>query len=174
LKLFDIFLLILLAWGGYSGFKKGLVLEIFSIGALVLGVLGSIRLLDGAVEFCKRWYHDQDGLLPYVVFVCLFVIILITITLVGKFFKALIKPTLLGSLDRLLGSLLGILKWGVCSSTFLWLGSLMRLTIPEAYTEGTYLFPTIASLCPQLLAWCSSWFPYIQEWLTTTDTLHNN
>jgi membrane protein required for colicin V production len=171
LKLFDIFLLILLAWGGYSGFKKGLVLEIFSTGALVLAVLGSIKLLDGAIELCTKWYHDQNKLLPYVLFVCLFVIILITTTLAGKLFKALIQPTLLGSLDRLLGSLLGMLKWGVCSSTFLWLGSLVQLKVPEVYTEDTFLFPIIASLCPQLLAWCAAWIPSAQEWLITTEAL---
>ena len=171
MKLFDIFLLILLAWGGYSGFKKGLVLEIFSTGALVLAVLGSIKLLDGAVELCTKWYHGQNKLLPYVLFVCLFVIILIATTLAGKLFKALIQPTLLGSLDRLLGSLLGILKWGVCSSTFLWLGSLVQLEIPRVYTEGTFLFPIIASLCPQFLAWCTAWIPSTQEWLITTDAL---
>lgn len=173
LRLLDILLLMLLAWGGYSGFRKGLVLEIFSISALVLAVLGSIKLLDGAVGLCTKWYHGQNGWLPYVVFVCLFVVILITITLVGGFFKALIKPTLLGSLDRLLGTLLGILKWGICSSTFLWLGSLVQLKMPEAYTEGTFLFPIIESLCPQLLAWCSCWFPYLQKWLTTTGALKN-
>lgn len=174
LRLLDIFLLIILAWGGYSGFKKGLVLEIFSIGALVLAVLGSIRLLDSVVELCAKWYHDQRGLLPYVAFVCLFISILIAITLAGRFFKALIKPTLLGSLDRLLGSVLGIFKWGICSSVFLWLGSLVQLKMPEAYTEDTFLFPIIASLCPQLLAWCAAWIPSIQEWLITTDTLQNN
>jgi len=164
-------LLLLLFWGGYSGFKKGLILEIFSIGALVLAALGSMRLLDGTIGLCTEWYHDQSGLLPYIAFVLLFVIILITITWVGKFFKSLIKPTLLGSLDRLLGSILGIVKWSVCSSAFLWLGGLVQLKVPEAYTEGTFLFPIIEALGPQLLAWCASWVPYIQEWLITTDTL---
>jgi membrane protein required for colicin V production len=173
-KLLDIFLLILLAWGGYNGFKKGFVLEIFSIGALVLAALGSIRLLNAAVALLQPWYYDQSGLLPYVVFVCLFILILMTTTLVGKFFKALIKPTLLGSLDRLLGSLLGILKWGVCSSALLSLGSFMKLTIPEAYAAGTYLFPIIESLGPQLLVWCYAQFPEIQEWFVATDAFRDN
>jgi membrane protein required for colicin V production len=174
LRILDILLLVLLVWGGYSGFKKGLILEIFSIGALVLAALGSMRLLDGTIGLCTKWYHDQSGLLPYVAFVSLFVIILVTITWVGRFFKALIKPTLLGSLDRILGSILGIFKWGICSSTFLWLGGLVQLKIPEAYTGGTFLFPIIESLGPQLLAWCALWMPCIQEWLITTDTLQEN
>jgi membrane protein required for colicin V production len=171
LRLLDIFLLVLLGWGGYSGFRKGLILEIFSVGALVLAALGSVRLLDGAVALCTKWYDDQHALLPYVVFVLLFFIIFVTITWAGKFLKNLIKPTLLGSLDRLLGSILGILKWGICISTFFWLGNLVQLKIPEAHTIDTFLFPIVTSLCPQLLAWYSSWMPCIQEWLTTTDAL---
>jgi membrane protein required for colicin V production len=174
LRLLDIFSLIILAWGGYSGFKRGLVLEIFSIGALVLAVLGSIRLLGSAVALCTQWYYDQRGLLPYVAFLLLFVTIFIAITLVGRCFKALTKPTLVDSLDKLLGSILGIFKWGMGSSAFLWLGGLVQLKIPEAHTEGTFLFPIIVSLCPQLLAWCAAWIPSIQEWLITTDTLQND
>ena len=174
MRLLDIFLLILLVWGGYSGFRKGLILEIFSIGALVLAALGSMRLLDSAIALCTTWYDDQSGLLPYVVFVLLFFIILVTITWIGRFFKDLIKSTLLGSLDRFSGGVLGIFKWGVCSSTFLWLGGLVQLRMPEAYTEDTFIFPIIESLFPYLLAWCASWMPYIQEWLITTNMLHDN
>jgi len=167
LKLLDIFLLIILAWGGYSGFNKGLILEIFSVGALALAAIGSIRLLDKAVEICARWNYEQKGLLPYIIFVSLFVIILITTTWMGRFFKALIKPTLLGGLDRLLGSILGILKWGVYSSTCLWLSSLLQLKIPEAYTNNTVLFPIIKSLAPQLLAWCATWLTHFPKWFST-------
>lgn len=164
MRLLDILVLLLLAWGGYRGFSKGLVLELFSVGALVLATLGSTRLLDGTLRLCSKWYHDPSGVLPYIIFILLFVSILVATTFVGKFFKALIQSTLLGSLDRFIGSLVGILKWGVCSSACLWLGGLVQLKLPEAYTEHTFLFPIIESLAPQLLAWYSSWFPHIQEW----------
>lgn len=170
MRLLDTLLLILLAWGGYRGFKKGLVRELFSVGALVLAALGSTRLLDEALGLCAKWYHEPSGIWPYVIFVLLFVIILVATTWIGKLFKALIQPTLLGSLDRLLGSLIGILKWGVCSSACLWLGGLVQLKIPEAYTASTFLFPVIESLAPQLLAWSSAWFPHIQEWLPTNES----
>jgi membrane protein required for colicin V production len=174
LKLVDILLLLLLAWGGYGGSKKGLIVEIFSVSALVLAVLGSIRLLNSTVLFCAKWYQDQSRLLPYVTFVFLFIVIFMTITWTGNLFKALIKPTLLGSLDRLLGSVIGILKWGICSSTLLWLGRLIQINIPEVYTEGTFFFPIIEPLCPQLLAWGALWVPCIQKWLTATSITQDN
>ena len=160
----DILLSAILVWGGYRGFKRGLILEIFSNGALVLATTGSIQLLDHAVKLCTKWYDQQQALLPYVLFVCLFIVILMTITWAGKLLKTIIKPTLLGGLDGLLGSLLGILKWGIYSSTCLWLGDLLQLKIPEMYTENSLFFPMIRSLVPQLLAWCSTWSPYMQQW----------
>jgi membrane protein required for colicin V production len=163
-----------MAWGGYNGFKKGLIFEISSIGALVLATLGSVRLLDRVVELCVKWYHAQGELLPYVVFVSLFIIISITVTWIRGLFRALIKPTLLGDLDMFLGGVLGIFKWSICSSAFLWLGSLVQLKVPEAYTEGTFIFPIVESLLPHLLAWGTSWMPFIQEWLITTAIRQGN
>ena len=149
-------------------------MEIFSIGALVLAVLGSVRLLEKVVELCTGWYPGQQKILPYVVFIFLFIVITIATTWVGKLLKALLKPTLLGSLDRILGSALGILKWSLYSSMALWLGNLIQLKIPEEYTAGTFLFPIIKPLFPQLLAWCSAWLPYAPEWITRAIRPKNN
>ena len=165
MKPLDVFLLLLLAWGGYSGFKKGLLLEIFSVGALVLATLGSTRLADGATELYARWYQQPSDSLSYSLFMLLFVTLFVATMFVGKFFKALIKPTLLGNLDRLLGSGLGLLKWAVCSSICIWLGEQIQLKIPNVYTDHTTLFPIIASLTPQLLAWGTTWWPHLQEHL---------
>ncbi len=170
MRLLDILLLILLVWGGYRGFKKGLVLELFSFSALVLATLGSTSMLDNALELYTQWYHDSNEVLYYIVFVLLFVSILVAITWVGKFFKALIKSTLLGGLDRLLGSLVGLLKWGICSSACLWLGGLLQLKLPETYTANTFIFPVIQSIAPQLLTWCSIWWPHLQEYLPTYES----
>ena len=161
MKLLDIVLLLLLALGGYRGFKRGLVLELFSLGALVLAAMGSTRLLVVALGLCAKWYHGSSGALPYIVFVLIFLLILITIKGIGQFFRALIKPTLLGSLDRLLGSMIGLLKWGVGTSAYLWLGEVLQINIPEAYTTHTFIFPFIKSLAPQLFYWCIAWHSYI-------------
>ncbi|MEL6606774.1 MAG: CvpA family protein [Bacteroidota bacterium] len=161
MKLLDIVLLLLLALGAYRGFKRGLVVEFFSLGALVLAAMGSTRLLVVALGLCVKWYHGSSEALPYLVFVFLFLIILVTIKGIGQFLKALIKSTLLGSLDRLLGSMIGLLKWSVGVSAYLWLGELLQLRIPEAYTANTLLFPFIKSLAPQLFVWCTAWYSNI-------------
>lgn len=170
MKLVDAFLLIPLLWGGYRGFSKGLVLSVFSSGAWLLAVLSSCKLLHVTITLYTAWYDQQPIWLPHVAFVLLFILTLITITLIGKCLKAVIHITLLAPFDKLLGSIWGILKWGFYSSMCLWLGNAIQLKIPEAYTQDTILFPIIAPLCPQLLAWCAPWIPYLHQFLTRIDT----
>ena len=169
MRLLDIVLLIPLAWGGYRGFKRGMILEIFSLSALVLATLGSTRLLDGALALGAKWHYELSGIGRYVVFVLLFITILVATVWVGKLCQALLKPTLLGTLDRLLGSVVGILKWGILSSVCLWLGNLVQLQLPEQYTAGTFLFPVIKALAPRLLTWCGAWLPHLQDWAPAND-----
>jgi len=140
----------------------------------MLAALGSMKLLGKTVALCTPWFHDQGALLPYIVFVCLFVTILLVTTIAGRLFRTLIEPTVLGNLDKLLGSMLGIFKWSISISALLYMGNLAQLKIPETYTENTFLFPMVEALGPQIIAWCSPWIPYVQDWLTTTDTLQDH
>ena len=153
MRALDIFLLILLVWGAYSGFKKGFIMEIFSIGSFFVATMGSIKLLDKLVSLCAKWYSSLGGIMPYIIFVLLFITIVVAVTLVGRLFRRLINLTLLGGIDKAIGALLGIFKWGFFVSTFLWLGSLLHLKIPDTYTAHTFLFPVIESLARQFIAW---------------------
>ena len=38
----DVFLVVPLLWGAYKGFKKGLIVEVFSLVALVLGIIAAV------------------------------------------------------------------------------------------------------------------------------------
>ncbi len=170
MRLLDISLLVLLAWGCYRGFRKGLMLELFSAVAWVLAILGSTRMLDLVLALCSRWFCLGSSVWQlYVVFMVLFVSILLATRYVGKLLKALIQPTHLGSFDRLLGGTVGILKWGIYTSSCLWIASWWQLRISEAYTTGTFIFPVIESLTPQLIAWLATWWPDVLEWLPNKD-----
>ena len=152
----DILLLIPMVWGGYKGAARGLISGIFSVITLVLPLLGSMQLLDTTVRLLGTWYGDQHALLPYVALVLLYGVILIVVTWLEQLLKHLLQPTLMGKLDRLLGGLLGVFKWGMYSSLFLWIIGTMHLSIPTVYTKDTWIFPVIKALYPYFLACCSA------------------
>ncbi|MEL6152700.1 MAG: CvpA family protein, partial [Bacteroidota bacterium] len=113
MKLLDLLTLILLLLGGVSGFRRGLIVEAFSIGALLIAACISAALLDTLLAWCNvPGQQDWENWLPYIAFGGVFVVLVVLITLLGRCMKRLVKPTLLGSLDRLLGCLIGMLKWG--------------------------------------------------------------
>lgn len=153
--------------GGYRGFKKGLVLEIFSVLALILAKVGSIRLVRRVLTIFLGWYQGLDSVLNYLLLTLLFFLIMIAVTMIGRFIRYLIRPTILGSADRFLGSIVGVFKWALCISACIWLGDLWNISIPVLHTADTMLFPYIKALAPQLFAMWSAWWPGFHRWWAT-------
>lgn len=165
MKALDILLLALLIWGAYSGFKKGFIAEIFSLGSFLLATIGSIKLLNQLTNLFKRWYGSLGSFTPYIVFILIFIIIVIIVTLIGKLFRNLVNMTILGGLDKLMGAILGIFKWAFFVSTFIWLANLLHLNLAQSYLIDTFFFPIIQTLAPRLLGWLADWIPILQGWI---------
>ena len=60
----DIVLLILLLYGGFRGFKKGLLMELIAILALVLAIIGSFKLLHSGMDFLDQHFEYLVNALP--------------------------------------------------------------------------------------------------------------
>ncbi len=165
LKVLDIFLMVLLAWGAYSGFKRGLLLEIFTIGAFFIAFIVSAKLLDIVVKLGLPLGPDFERVIPYLAFILIFVTTIFIVILIGKFCKTLLKMSLLGGFDSFAGGVIGICKWGLLMSTVIWLVKLLPLNFLQAYTTGTVLFPIIESSTPRLVTLFAHFFPSIKTWL---------
>lgn len=164
MKVLDSILLTLLVWGAYRGFRRGFVVEVFSLASFGVATLGSITLKDQLVALYVRWYGSIGGVALYAISALLSITIVIVVTLVGRLLSYLVNLALLGDLDKVLGTLLGIFKWAFFSSAFFWLASMLHIKIPDTYTAETVLFPLIQPLAPQVIAWGASQLSAIQAW----------
>lgn len=164
MKALDILLLIILIWGAYKGFKRGFIAEIFSLGSFLVATIISVKLLDQLTKVFKNWYGDLGTITPYIVFVLIFILIVVGVTLIGKLFSHLVNMTMLGGIDKLLGAALGVFKWTFFISTFLWLANLLQLDLPySSYLADTFFFPMIKTLAPHLLGWVANYFPALRK-----------
>ncbi|MEM7382799.1 MAG: CvpA family protein [Bacteroidota bacterium] len=168
MKALDSILLTLLLWGAYKGFRRGFVVEVFSLASFGIAIVGSIALKNQLTDLYVRWYGSTGSIAHYAISTLLSIVIVIVVTLVGRFCSYLVNLALLGDLDKVLGILLGIFKWALFSSTFFWLASLLQLEIPDTYTADTVLFPLIKPLAPQLITWLASQLSAIQAWRDST------
>ena len=102
---FDILLLIPLGVGAVKGFRRGLVLEVVSLLAFVLGLVGGLALLSDVIPLVRHYVGEAFGLLPLVAFLLVFVLITWGVHLLGGVVKTAVHLTPLGMLDHLLASL---------------------------------------------------------------------
>ncbi len=159
----DLVILIFLLIGAYRGFKKGLFIEIVGIAAFILAIIGSFKLLHVGIDFLASQFGSFSHLFPYIAFVLLFIGILLLINLLGKAVKKMMDLTLLGSMDNFAGAIVGILKWGIAISIFLWLTDTVGFKIPETSQQGSMLYGYIAPLGPKTIEIISSIIPFMGD-----------
>lgn len=163
MKTLDIILLIPLVFGAYLGFKKGLLLEIVSLAAFILAVIGAFKLVNFGEEILRPYLPDWEKALPVISFLLLFIAILLIVNMIGKITKKILDMTLLGGLDNFAGAVLGLLKWTFGVSLILWLAQSINVGLTIQNTEGTYIYPIVASVAPFVVESFSQYLPFIQE-----------
>lgn len=159
----DIVLVIILIIGAISGYKKGFLSELFTLLGIILGVLAGFKLMGEAMLFLDERYDINEKVLPYVAFTVVFLVVVVGMVLLGKFFKSSLEKTVLGSADKLAGSLLGILKTGFMLSVLLWLSSSLAVYVPDHLTEDSWLYPTVIRFAPAVTSWVGEVFPVFKD-----------
>lgn len=109
----DIILLILLGYGLIKGFFKGLFVELASLIGLVAGIYGAFHFSDYAANILKDHFNWDETYLKISAFALTFLVILLSIILAGKALTKLADFAALGLLNKILGSLFGLLKMTV-------------------------------------------------------------
>ena len=171
MRTLDIILLIPLFFGAYLGFKKGLLLEIVSLLAFILAIVGAFKLLNFGMELLQPYFESWERSLPIISFIALLLAILLLVNLAGKIVKKILDLTLLGGLDNFAGAVIGLLKWAFGVSILLWLGESIEISISDEMAEGTYVYPIVASIAPFMIDLFSEYLPFIQD---VFDTLKGN
>ena len=109
----DIIILLPLTYGLIMGLFRGLIREILAIASVILGFIGAKSL---GVSF-SMWLHQQfvwaQAVCDVLAYVLIFIGIVITLNIIALLLGRLTKAIHLSWLDRLLGGVFGILKWGV-------------------------------------------------------------
>jgi membrane protein required for colicin V production len=105
----DIIFLVLIAASVIYSLVKGLVREIFSFLAIILGFFAASYGYSRAAEWLKSWV-DQETLAQILGFAVLFLVVAIAVSLLGILLSRLIRRGGLGWADRMGGAAFGFLK----------------------------------------------------------------
>jgi membrane protein required for colicin V production len=163
LNTIDIIILIPLIYGTYRGFKKGFLMELATILAFVLAIIGGFKLLHWGMNLLDQHFDINGNILPYLAFILIFIGIVLLVNLIGKALKTVLDMTLLGSVDSLAGAIVGLLKWTFGVSVILWLTTNVGLLIPTAYINESQLYPYIVNIAPTVVEYVAILWPMAED-----------
>ena len=139
----------LIAYGGFKGFRKGVIVELTSLLALVLGIYGAIQL-SGYVAEQLTYYIDWDKrYVDLASFGLTSAGIIFGVSLLGKMLTSLAKLVMLNGVNQMLGLLFGGLKLAVFSGViliFLMKANALFGFIPSEIIEQSLLCDTLLGL----------------------------
>jgi len=106
----DIVLLIPIAWFAYKGFSKGLIIEITSLLALLLGIYIANRLSHITANYLINDLNFEGEYINIIAFTITFLIVVIATMMFGKILTRLIKIVQLSFLNKIAGAAFSMLK----------------------------------------------------------------
>ncbi len=156
----DIVLLLLLLFAAINGFRKGLILEVASLAALILGVWGAIEFSYITTGFLTDKAGLETDNLNLISFIVTFVVIVILVHLVGSSLSKLVEVAMLGWINRITGLVFGFIKTAFILSILLLvfnkIDNEVHIISPDTKADSQ-LYEPIRKFAPSV-------FPFINIW----------
>ena len=162
----DIVLLLCLVFGAWNGYKEGFLMELISLVAILLGVLGGFKLMGEGMLFLQDRFNADKSTLPYISFIAIFIIIVVLVRLLGRMVKHTIDKSFLGTVDQAMGAMLGAFKTLFMLSIALWIMDSLKITPRASWTDESWLYPFTAHVAPRTAEWIGGFVPVFKEIFT--------
>lgn len=129
----DVLIIAPLIYAGYKGFKHGLIIEVFTLLALIVGLYAGINFSDFVAAFLKETFSMNSKYIPILSFTFIFLAVGAMVYFAGKTIEQMVKVVHLTPINKFFGIFFGVLK-------MLYFVSVI-LVITESYDEKSDFFP---------------------------------
>jgi membrane protein required for colicin V production len=118
----DILIIIPLIIGGWRGFKKGFIIEVFTLLALLVGIYAGIHFSDLMSNFLQNSVGLTSDYMPAISFTFTLLLVGAMVYFAGKLIEKAIKVVALGTINKLAGLFFGLVKvWFILSAAIVML-----------------------------------------------------
>jgi membrane protein required for colicin V production len=155
----DAVIVVILILSVIMGFINGLVKEVASLAALILGIWGAIKFSGFTAEKLYDFFDMTGQYVGIIAFLITFGIIVVIIHFIGILADKLVDAVALGFLNRLLGMVFGLLKSVLIMSVFFVVLNALdarKHFLPKERIEESMFFNPISDIAPAI-------FPIIGE-----------
>jgi membrane protein required for colicin V production len=149
----DILIVIPVLWGGYNGFRKGLIIEVFTLLAFGLGIWGGIHFSDW-VSVLLTDAGAGGKYLPVIAFTLTFAAVGAMVFFVGKAVQKMVKVVALKPIDKAGGAFFGAAKFLMIVSVALVLFDSIQErdeVLPPDMRENSLLYQPVKDVSIELI-----------------------
>ena len=121
------------------------MMELFTFGSLIAGVYFAFHSSDAVARYFLADKYD-GALVPFLSFLIVFILVVILVRFLGKLFEKFVAFVWLSIFNKILGALVGILKWGLFAGcALLLLGPIdpKNEAVPVQTKESSILYPLV-------------------------------
>ena len=115
----DLIIAIVLLWAIYTGFRKGLIIQLFSLIALFLGIYGAIKFSGIVSDYLTSKNYFDGKPIPIISFTATFIIIVILVQIIARIIEKFVELIELGLINRIFGAIFSIVKYMLILSVIL-------------------------------------------------------
>ena len=106
----DFILILIIIWGAFSGFKKGLINELASIIGLISGIFFAKNYYLLLNKKLYDLFDSESNFISIFSVIIIFFTAIMIVKITGIFLTKIIKFVFLGLVNKIIGGLFGILK----------------------------------------------------------------
>ena len=155
----DIALVIPMVYGIIRGFSKGIVNEITSLAAIIIGVYLALNfsvyfeeLFTNIIskissEFAK---NEKKGFIPIISFALIFLFSIISVKAIGSIINKITNVLALGIISKIIGALFGLFKICVILSCLIYFEKTINV-MPKKIIKNSVVYSPIESVVDQLV-----------------------
>lgn len=161
----DIVFLVIVILAIIKGFRRGLIVGIFSFVAIIIGLAAALKLSAVVAGRIGKSVKVSDQWLPVISFIIVFVVVVLLVRLGANFIQRTAEVAMLGWINRLGGILFYLSIYIAVFSVLLFYAEKLELIRPEAMAKSaTYSY--IRPLAPKVMDAFGSIVPFFRNMFT--------
>lgn len=169
----DLLLVIILILAVIKGYRRGLIVGIFSFVAVIIGLAAAIKLSTVAADYIGQAIKVSDKWLPVISFAVVFIVVVLLIRLGANMIQKTVEISMLGWVNRLGGILLYVAIYVIVYSVILFYAEQINL-LQEETIQKSVTYSYIQPLGPKVINGFASVIPVFKDMFADLQSFFGN
>jgi membrane protein required for colicin V production len=140
----------------FNGIRKGFIISLASLVALILGIWGAIHFSNYISVILERNLHPSGTWLPVLSFTITFILVIVIVILIAKGIEKLVSLAGMGLMNHIAGGIFGLVKGLILVSVLFFIVTSFdpkEKMIPKETKEKSFCYSTVERIFPTVMGW---------------------